>query len=141
MGSEKECQPKAGAGSSTSAGQRAESGSPCRKKLVPPASLRSGKRIGEILKNGSRISGKSMNIVFLGRESGGGIRLAVLVPKRTGDAVRRNRVRRILREEFRNFQGLRERPVDIVLFWRRNITPESSAQAHEEAKRLLARLG
>lgn len=140
MVSEKECQPKAGAGSSTAGAARAGNASPSD-KLSPPATIKSGKRITEILKTGARASGRQMSLIWLCGGENGGLRLAILVPKRTGSAVKRNRIRRVLREEIRQARRPTGTATDAVLLWRPAITSETDErQAREEVRRLIKNL-
>lgn len=102
----------------------------CRTQEVKPfglprsRSLRGRDRIRELIKNGKRRNGESLTVFFdpagnAGKSSGKDdknlcgdtFRVGVLTPKRLGNAVSRNRIRRVIRERIRvsdlrnNLQG------------------------------------
>mgnify|MGYP001325817812 CR=1 FL=1 len=83
-----------------------------------------------------------MSIVYMRREGGQGLRLAVITPKRTGNAVRRNRIRRILREEFRLERRIADARIDAVVLWKAPIADQnaSAGAAHREARGLLEKI-
>jgi len=56
---------------------------------------------------------------------GMGVRLGLTVSRKVGPAVRRNRVRRVLREFFRLHQDEIQRSIDIVVVPKRNLDPET----------------
>ena len=140
MDSGNACPRKPGGASSTPAGPKAERSSLCNARIRPLASLSGRDTIGDILKHGTRIHGRRVNLLYVRRDDGGGPRLAVLVPRRCGNAVKRNRIRRILKEEARLCGTIRERSCDVVLFWKDTIGPLSDRDAHSEARTLLRRL-
>lgn len=142
MVSENGCRPKADEKLLTPVAPKEERNSQFHRKRSPAVSLSSGRRIREILRHGSRLNGKSMSLMYLRREAGEGSRVAIVAPKRTGNAVRRNRVRRILKEEFRLERRLADAPIDVVLMWRAVISDPvvAAAAAHEEASRLLGKI-
>ena len=102
-------------------------------------SIKSRQRIGQILAHGHRIYEKNVGLMSMGREAGPA-RLAVLVPRRFGGAVKRNRIRRILREEARLAPNVQPLPLDLVLIWRGAIGPDAAQKAHSQAARLLQKL-
>ncbi|MCH9032410.1 MAG: ribonuclease P protein component, partial [candidate division Zixibacteria bacterium] len=112
----------------------------CRTQEIKPfglrrsRSLRGRDRIRELIKNGKRRNGESLTVFFdpafpdvafpsnvadAGKSSGkddknlfgNAFRIGVLTPKRLGNAVARNRIRRVIRERIRvsdlrsNLQG------------------------------------
>ena len=93
-----------------------------------------------MLRKGRRLRGDHTALVYAGRDGGAGARLALVVPRRTGNAVKRNRIRRIFREEARLATRVRPLPYDLALCWKGPIEPGSGAQAHAEARRLLGKL-
>jgi ribonuclease P protein component len=60
--------------------------------------LKSSKEIREVLQDGKRLSGETINIFYIAADEE---RFAVVVPKRIGNAVRRNRMKRLAREIYR----------------------------------------
>ncbi|MDO9632552.1 MAG: ribonuclease P protein component [Humidesulfovibrio sp.] len=58
-------------------------------------------------------------------DAGEGLRLGLTVSRKVGRAVRRNRIRRVLREFFRLHQEDIDRPFDIVVVPKRNLDPKT----------------
>lgn len=71
-----------------------------RLRLLPREHLRSRKRIAELHRAGRSLAQGPLRIRFLAGETDG-LRFALVVGKRLGDAVRRNRIKRLLREAYR----------------------------------------
>jgi ribonuclease P protein component len=140
MDSEKEWRQKQGGALSTDAARRAGNASQWCERLKPVAPIKNSGRIGEVLKTGARINGRHVGLAFLKRENDGGARLAVLAPRRAGGAVNRNRIRRILREQARLSTGFQHMPLDIVLYWKGDLSPETRRLARSETSKLLSDL-
>jgi ribonuclease P protein component len=68
--------------------------------------IRKRREFEECYASGVRVSGRHIQVFLLTGTSGGRPRLGVSVPRRVGNAVARNRVRRRLREIFRRTRGL-----------------------------------
>jgi ribonuclease P protein component len=97
--------------------------------------LRSGADFRRVLKEGLRLDG-ALFVLFALDRSQPAARLGLAVGRRVGDAVRRNRAKRLLREAFRAVAP--ERGTDLVAVGKPGL-PERSA---DEVKRELAqRLG
>lgn len=58
------------------------------------------------------------------RHDGGTWRMGLTVSRKTGKAVARNRVKRVLREFFRLYQNELDAPLDIVVVPKRALDPE-----------------
>lgn len=141
MDSEKEWPRRAAGESSTAAAPKAENASPRCERLRPVASIKNSKRIGEVLKKGARVHSRHVGLAYLPRiQTGANACLAVITPKRAGNAVKRNSVRRVMREQARLSTGFQSLPLDIVLFWKGDITPDSRKQARSETAKLLSGL-
>jgi ribonuclease P protein component len=68
-------------------------------------------------------------------------RLGVVTSKKIGDAVARNRARRLLRESFRIHQYHLTQPVDMVLVARNSIAGKAFAQVEKDYLTALKRGG
>ena len=68
-------------------------------------------------------------------------RLGVITSRQIGNAVQRNRARRLLREAFRLHQHQLTRPLDLVLVARRSIAGKSFRQVQADFLTVLARGG
>lgn len=58
-------------------------------------------------------------LVLHGRAAGSGPRLGITASRKTGNAVRRNRAKRLIREAFRATRGLWPEDMDVVVVVRR----------------------
>lgn len=74
--------------------------------------------------------------------NGSGVRIGLTVGRKVGNAVTRNRVKRVLREFFRLHQASIDSPVDIVIVPKRTLNPEQFdlAQATGDLSPVLRRL-
>lgn len=89
-----------------------------RKKLPRAAQLRASSEIRRILRRGRRHSAGPYVVHGLPAEGSGGSRLAVVVPRRAGNQVARNRIKRLVREAFRLERPCWERDWDLVVYVR-----------------------
>lgn len=73
-----------------------------QRQLLPKKKIiKNSAEIREVLQEGTRLSGKTVNIFLKTSDED---KFAVLVPKRIGHAVKRNRMKRIAREIYRKNQ-------------------------------------
>jgi ribonuclease P protein component len=91
--------------------------------------LRKRREFEECYASGVRVSGRHVQVFVLAQPTRDRLRLGISIPKRVGDAVSRNRVRRRLREIFRRSRGLLgNRGLAIVV----NARPSASAASFRE---------
>jgi ribonuclease P protein component len=70
---------------------------------------------------GSRVHGRFLTVVVAPNQSGA-VRLGIVASRKLGDAVRRNRAKRLIREVFRQIPPLPVRQgVDVVVIPRREL--------------------
>lgn len=91
-----------------------------------------------IYKRGSKNSSRFFTTISCGN-SLGTKRLGITVTKKTGNAVRRNRMKRLIREFFRRNKNLFPENHDVVIMAKKNIPHLSYWEAAEELTKLLMR--
>ena len=89
-------------------------------RLTPLERIRRKKDFASLYRDGSRYRGRYFNLVYRSSPLGHS-RLAVVVSKKVGSAVTRNRVKRRLRDLFRRNKGLLPEPLDLIVVARREI--------------------
>lgn len=100
--------------------------------------LRKRKDFDRVFKEGKVLKGAIFSAYVL-RNSLGHPRIGIIVGRKFGGAVERNRIRRLLRESYRSNKGLIGAGFDIVLLPRIGI--EANFKTVEEAfKKLMTRL-
>ena len=81
-------------------------------------------------------------VVFYHETTGEGLQFGVVASKRVGNAVKRNRAKRLLREAARGVAGeLNDPNLWVVLVARSTITTHSSREVHGDIKRALTSAG
>ncbi len=88
--------------------------------LRPCERIRKKKDFVSLYRKGSRFRGRYFNLVY----SFNGLnhsRVAVVVSKKVGNAVLRNRIKRWLREDYRRNKPLIGEPLDLIIVARREI--------------------
>lgn len=88
---------------------------PRRFRLPSRARLHSQKEFQRVYSRGSRATGEWITVVALRRRDQDGARLGVSVSKDHGAAVRRNKIKRLLREAFRLERHAFSPDLDMVL--------------------------
>jgi ribonuclease P protein component len=105
-------------------------------RLRPFEKIRKKKDFLAIYRAGSRYRGRFFHIVY--RDNPNAVsRMAVVVSRKVGNAVRRNRIKRRIRALFRKNKQLFKRPADVILIARAEITDLSR---HELAAEYLSAL-
>ncbi len=90
-------------------------------RLTPDERIRRKKDFISLYRDGSRLRGRYFNLVFRPNELGFS-RQAVVVSRKVGKAVARNRVKRRVRELFRRNKALLPRPFDLIVVAKPEIT-------------------
>jgi ribonuclease P protein component len=66
-------------------------------------------------------------------------RLGITVTKKTGNAVKRNRIKRLIREFFRLHKSLFPEKHDVIIMAKKNVPPLTFRQACQELTELFTR--
>jgi ribonuclease P protein component len=82
--------------------------------------------------NGQRLAAGCLLANWQDRPPGAGARLGVITSRKIGNAVARNRARRLLRETFRKHQHDLNRPVDLILVARNSIAGKGLADVERD---------
>jgi ribonuclease P protein component len=107
------------------------------KRFALPKSclLRKSGEYSLVYRQGRRLRGPGFQLVCLGSGEPDS-RLGISVPAKTGCAVRRNRIKRIVRETFRLHREIFPSSCDIVF----TVRPEFSLQGLSEVRAAVAQL-
>jgi ribonuclease P protein component len=100
-------------------------------RLTPPERIRSKKDFISLYRNGCRFRGPYFNLVYRPNPLGHS-RLAVVVSKKVGPAVTRNRVKRRLRELFRRNKALLLEPTDLIIVARPEIAALGAPELRDD---------
>ncbi|HEX6241105.1 MAG TPA: ribonuclease P protein component [Polyangiales bacterium] len=100
-------------------------------RLLPTDRLRKRFEFGRVRDQGRRVYTKSF-VILLRPNSEGGQRLGLTVSQKVGGAVRRNRVKRLLREVFRSERTLFPARNDIVVIAKSGCGVDSLAEVRAE---------
>lgn len=94
----------------------------CRmnERLTPLERIRKKKDFAGLYRDGSRYRGRYFNLVYRSNPLDHS-RLAVVVSRKVGSAVERNKVKRRVRDLFRRNKGLLSEPTDLIVVARREI--------------------
>lgn len=100
--------------------------------------LRKKKDFERVFEEGTAFRGKNLNACVI-PNSLDFSRIGIVTGKKVGHAVKRNRIRRLLRECFRLNKALLGPGLDVVLIAKRDF-PTTFSEAEEEFKRFVDRL-
>lgn len=87
---------------------------------------------------GIRVTGPHFTLFCL-RRAAGEVRIGFTVPRALGKAVKRNRIRRRVREAFRPLLAGLALPADVVVNPRKSALEAPFPELRKEAQRMLAR--
>lgn len=111
-----------------------------RFRLPAMARLRTARHFQRVYHRGSRATGELLTVVALRTKSEQPPRLGVSVSKDHGAAVRRNKIKRLLREAFRLERHGMPRGLDVVLIPRQRAAKLVLAQLRAELVLLCQRI-
>lgn len=100
------------------------------------SSIKQKEDLRKAIRSGRRLRRGAVSAVYLGGADGA-FRLCVIVPKECGNAVRRNRMRRVIRETCRREARDSHIPCSVVMTYRGRIGSGDYAVAAGGAERLL----
>ena len=94
---------------------------PARLRLTRAMRIRQGSDFARLKRQGRRLAHGCLVINWLELSAGSQSRFAVITTRKLGNAVVRNRCRRLLRECFRVHQHALRQPVEMVMIARRSL--------------------
>lgn len=92
--------------------------------LRPQERIRKRKDFLFLYKKGKRYRGKYFNLIYLSNDFSFS-RIAVIVSKKVGNAVKRNKIKRQMRTLFRRNKSLLKAPLDIIIIAKKEILGSS----------------
>lgn len=92
-----------------------------------------------LYKKGSYYVGRYM-VVYIQKNTTGTNRLGITVSKKVGNSVKRNRIRRLIKENFRNYVNYLDGSIDIVIVSRSSEEMPDYFMIKREMKFLLKKL-
>ena len=98
--------------------------------------IRSRRRYLAVQNNGRRIHTRHF-IVFILPGKTNNVRIGITASRRIGNAVVRNRWKRVVRESFRHIQQTIDGPLDMVFVARRGVQCPSIQQVNEDIQHAL----
>lgn len=99
--------------------------------FAPSERIRKQKDFFHLYKEGKRFRGKYFTLIYLSSASSVS-RMAVVVSKKVGNAVKRNKIKRWMRTLFRRNKSLLNHPMDIVIITKKEILDSSWQKLKEE---------
>jgi ribonuclease P protein component len=108
-------------------------------RFRPRQRLRTRAEFDRVFRRGVRLDGRLFSLVAL-QSVAPQDRLGLAVGRPVGDAVRRNRARRLLRESFRRLAPVERPPLDLVLIGKPALGAASQAEVDRELHERLLRL-
>jgi ribonuclease P protein component len=112
-----------------------------RLKFIRAMHIKQGRDFTRVRQDGQRIVHGCLIANWLRLPTGSTIRLGVVTSGKIGNAVKRSRARRLLREAFRMHQHDFSQPVDLVLVARNSITSKNLPDVEKDFLTTLRRAG
>jgi ribonuclease P protein component len=106
--------------------------SPKRLQFARQQRIKQGRDFARLRQKGKRLVHGCMIANWLAASPGEPSRLGVVVSAKVGNSVRRSRVRRLLRESFRQHQHDLTEPIDLVLVARPSIAAKGFAEVEQD---------
>lgn len=103
--------------------------------------LRAAREFARLKADGRRLAVGCLLLNWCPATEGRGSRVGVITSKRIGQAVIRNRARRVLREAFRRLQHELVQPADLVLVARNSIVGRDQSAVDRDFREALRRAG
>ena len=107
-------------------------GAPARLRLTRAMRIRQGRDFARLKSQGRRLAQGGLVLNWLELPEDTSSRFAVITTRKLGNAVIRNRARRLLRECFRLHQHALRVPVEMVLIARRSLVGKTFAAAEAD---------
>ena len=114
---------------------------PQRLKFIPAMHIKQGRDFSRVRKEGQRLVLGCLIANWLALPEGSSTRLGVVTSGKIGNAVIRNRARRLMREAFRLNQNKLDRPLDLVLVARPSIMNKTFSGVEKDYLATLQRAG
>jgi ribonuclease P protein component len=111
-----------------------------RRRLPALARLRTQRQFQRVYRGGTRAAGRLLTVVGLRNKTGHGARVGLSVSKDHGAAVRRNKIKRLLRESFRLERAGLPKDLDLVLIPRPGTGKLALTDLRAELRQLTAQL-
>jgi len=108
-------------------------------RFRPSQRLRKKAQFDRVFRRGARLDGRLFTLL-VAANGGSQDRLGLAVSRRVGDAVVRNRARRLLRESFRRLPAAGRPPVDLVVLAKPEIAGLALAEVERELRARLERI-
>jgi ribonuclease P protein component len=105
-------------------------------KLPKTALLRKGREFDKVYRQGSRCRGKGFSLIFCSNELGYN-RIGISIHRKLKGAVKRNRIKRIIRESFRLRRDLYPDCADIVFAVRPDFPLKTPAEISSSVAKLM----
>jgi len=103
--------------------------------------LKKRKEFQDVFEKGNSVATRGLVLYRLPNQKNGNNRTGYIVTKKLGNAVRRNYIRRILKEAFRMYAGEIKHGYDLVFIARPPAATFNYKQAAEEMKQVLRKGG